>query len=132
MSNLHGKLPCVDADRLATKEWLRELRDARKLSRTDVAEIIGASSETVKNWESPTRSGFSQSLTLIRYLRLLGVLVDAPVQLPGLGRLGSIEAKVATLATEEDVMRGFESIRAAIDALASPGTAEDPPAEQTP
>jgi transcriptional regulator with XRE-family HTH domain len=89
------KLSCVQDERKAVKEWLRGLRDAQGMSRPDIAEFVGVTPETIKNLENPKR-GFANGFTLLRYLKLLGVLSDeAPVGLPGLGRLAVLEDKVA-------------------------------------
>lgn len=93
----HAKLSRVESlleERRRTKLWLAELRKAQGWERGDVAEMLGTSSESIKNWELPSR-GFANGFTLIRYLRLLGVLADeAPVTTPGLDRLAALEEKV--------------------------------------
>lgn len=40
-------------------------------------------------------------------------------------RLRALEAKVSALPTHEDLQRGLDTLRVAIDALANPGTGED-------
>lgn len=80
-------------DKRQTKAWLVELRKAQGWERGDVAEMLGTSTDTIKNWELPSR-GFANGLPLMRYLRLLGVLSDeAPVTTPGLSRLAALEEK---------------------------------------
>lgn len=70
-----------------------------------MADLIGTSTDTIKNWELPSR-GFANGLTLMRYLKLLGVLSDeAPVMIPGLSRLAAVEVKVdETLAGIGDIL----------------------------
>lgn len=92
-------------DRRKAKAWLVDLRKAQGWGRGDVAELLGTNTDTVKNWELPSR-GFANGFTLMRYLRLLGVLADeAPVDIPALGRLAALEAEVA-----ESVKLGREAL----------------------
>lgn len=74
------------------KRWLRGLREQAELSQSDVAELLGVSLKTVNNMENP-REGFPNGLTMLRYLRALGV-VDSPAQAPGFGRLATLEEAV--------------------------------------
>lgn len=108
------------AERRTVKAWLRGLREAQGWSQADVGEMLGVSRETIGGLES-AKKGFSNGFTLIRYLRLLGVLSnEAPVEIPGLGRLAALEEEVAQLPKAADLDRAVETLRAAIDSLASP------------
>lgn len=56
-------------------------------------------------------------------LRELGAVEDVPV--PADSPLERLQMKVDTLATREELQRGLDVLRAAIEALANPGIDED-------
>lgn len=83
----------TQAERKELKAWLRVLRESQNWSQVDVAEMLSVSRETIGGLENE-KKGFSNGFTLIRYLKLLGVLsAEAPVTTPGLGRLAALEEK---------------------------------------
>lgn len=130
-TNFHVKLLRVGAEDggiegarnevLAFKAWLRDCREALGLRQEDVADTMGVTVKTVQNMESP-QAGLPRALSLMRYLRVLGVVTEAPVEAPGLSRLESLEATVANLATQDALQTGLQTLQAAIDAQASRGT----------
>jgi transcriptional regulator with XRE-family HTH domain len=77
----------------ALKKWLRDLRQNSGYSHDDVADLMGVTPKTVKNLQS-SREGFGHGDTLLRYLKVLGALPDAPMAPPGQGRLARLEARV--------------------------------------
>lgn len=85
------------AERSALKKWLLEARNATGETQESLAVKLGVDRKTIYNAE---RIGgpLPQGLTMVRYLRALGVLSDAPVSLPGEDRLARLEEQVADLA----------------------------------
>ena len=115
-------------ERRALKVWLTELLP-EGMSRNDVADDLGVTRKTISSMLNPESQSFANGLTMLRYLRLAGAVVDAPADSPASSRLAALEAKVDGLATKADLQRGLDVLRAAIDALASrdtrPGTGTD-------
>lgn len=68
----------LDEEREA-KRWLRHLREERGLSQAALAEIVGVDRRTIHNAESEREeTGLPQGLNLLRILRELGAVADAP------------------------------------------------------
>lgn len=88
------KLPRVKRDeRRELKEWLTSLLPDG-MSRNDVADELGFSRKTVSTMLNPDQPGFGNGFTMLLYLRLVGGVVDAPVESPGRSRLAALEAAV--------------------------------------
>jgi hypothetical protein len=117
------KLPSVTSrdERRALKEWLTGLLPDG-VSRYDVADELGVDRKTISTMLNPDRPGFGNGLTMLRYLQLVGAVDPAPQANPASSRLAAIEARLEKMPTEEDMRRGLDTLRAAIDAQASPGT----------
>ena len=75
------------------KEWLRGLKP-EDLSRADVAYELSVSRKTITTMLNPHSEGFANGLTMLRYLRLVGALVDAPEADATGSRLAALEKKV--------------------------------------
>lgn len=87
------------------KLWLRALREERGYTQDEVALVLNVDAKTIKNLESP-RQGFANGLTILRYLRFLGVLLDAPAETEQTDRLGSLERSVAkAVALTAEILR---------------------------
>ncbi len=99
-------------EKRALKEWLTGLLP-EDVSRNDVAYELGVTRKTISGMLNSDVDGFSTGLTMLRYLRLVGAVVDAPSESPATSRLAAIEARVATLPTQEDLQRGLDALRAA-------------------
>lgn len=97
----------VESERVRVKRWLRGLREDQKMSRATAADALEVTPETIRNLEHEKR-GFANGFTLLGYLRLLGVLVDSPVDLPGISRLEAIQA---------DHARGLAAVAASLAAI---------------
>lgn len=85
----------------AVKAWLKDLRAKTGWTQNDVAEMLGVTGRTIINLESPDE-GFPRGLTMVRYLRALGVVADAPVETPGLGRLAALEEAASRSSALQD------------------------------
>ena len=97
----------MKAEELATKRWLRQLREASGLSQAALAEAVGTSRRTVLNAESEREdAGWPNGFTLLRMLQELGAVTDAPA--PAATPLARLEAGVAELA--DDTGRSLEAI----------------------
>lgn len=107
------------------KKWLRELRAQAELTQTELAEIVEVDDKTIKNMEKDGAS-LPQGFTMIRILRALGAVADAPerLQSPLELRLQALEERVASLPTTEDQKRTLGIILAAIQSQANQGTGE--------
>lgn len=81
-------------ERRALKEWLTAILP-EGMSREDVADDLGVTRKTISNMLNPSQSGFGNGLTLLRYLRLAGAVVDAPQESPAGSRLARLEDEVA-------------------------------------
>lgn len=108
------------------KKWLRDLREQRGYSQAELGEAIGLTGRAILNAEKASE-GFPHGLAMLRLLRVLGVVVDAPLaESDGiLVRLRALEEKVAELPTAADLQQGLRTVTAAIRRLASEGTGED-------
>lgn len=75
------------------KQWLTSLLP-EGLSRNDVADEFDVSRKTVSGMLNPDSVSFGNGLTMLRYLRLVGAVTEAPTESPASSRLAALEAKV--------------------------------------
>lgn len=91
----------------ALKTWLTGLLP-EGLSRNDVAYELNVSRKTVSTMLNPESDGFGNGYTMLRYLRLVGALKDAPDATPETSRLARLQDELEE--TQELVRRGFEAL----------------------
>jgi transcriptional regulator with XRE-family HTH domain len=114
-------------------EWLRSKRGDR--TQREVAASAQIGERTVQRYERDK----GPSYELLRLLDALGIRLrpaprlEAPralnVEIQSLRhRQEALEARVGGLATGDELREGLDTLRAAIDRLASQGTGEDRPA----
>ncbi len=102
------------------KLWLTSLLPA-DLSRNDVADEFGVTRKTVSAMLNPDSTVFGNGLTMLRYLRLVGAVVDAPTESPASSRLAALEEQVAE--SNHLTRRALELL----ELLNAPPTAAAPP-----
>lgn len=104
----------MDEGRAELKRWLREVMPA-DLSQQAIADELGVTRKTISNLLSPN-AGFGNGLTMIRYLRLAGVVADAP---SSGSRLATLEEMVyrtgsATASALEDLSARLQRVERAL------------------
>ena len=124
MADFPVKLSPVREEQAELKRWLREVMPD-DLSQQAIADELGVTRKTISNLLSPN-AGFGNGLTMIRYLRLAGVVADVP---SGGSRLATLEEMVyrtgsATASALEDLSARLQSVERALklpDARAKAG-----------
>lgn len=110
----------MEADRRALKEWMTGLLPADR-SRADIAHELGVDRKTISTILNPETANFGNGYTLLRYLRIVGALNDAPTEPAGLSRLAAIEASLerieSLLSTQPEgaVQAGMRLVDEAVD-----------------
>lgn len=85
-------------ERRALKQWLTD-QLPEGTSREEIADELEVTRKTISTMLNPNRSSFGNGLTMLRYLRHVGAVVDAPKASgrPLRDHLESLEEKVADL-----------------------------------
>lgn len=136
----HGLMADLMAavDRHSIAQRIGRARDESGLTQAEVADLMHVHPRTVQNWESNARpivafdrleelAGIigTSKFWLLHGTELPGSAEDAATLAEIVRRLESLEVQVAKLATRDHLRRGLETLRAAIDAQATPGTRRD-------
>lgn len=113
------KLSRVDRDQhLEYKEWLRDLLPD-DLSQQAIADELGVTRKTISNLLSPN-AGFGSGIVMLRYLQLAGAVAYRPA--PEDSLLQRLLAEVAERPTRAELQEGLDTLREAIDRVASRDT----------
>lgn len=123
----HSLLRAEQEEREETKSWLRELREASDLRQEDVAGMLGVSLKTISNMENP-KHGFPNGLTVIRYLRALGVVAASRTEPPQPAPLEALRATVDQHGQE--TTRALKALAKEVRALARRPEGGDPQASE--
>ena len=93
-------------DEREVKLWLTSLLP-EGVSRQDIADELDVERKTISTMLNPDAKNFGRGLTMLRYLRHVGALRDAPVESQAGSRLARVEEKVDGIGRTLDDLAAF-------------------------
>lgn len=98
------------------KRWLRDLREQHGYTQLEVAEMVGVDTRTIMNGEN-VKHGLPHGIHMVRWLRALGVVSDAPVDLGVHGPDRRDALREQQIAVQTALVEAVEANTRRLDAL---------------